>query len=153
MNSKYDVYLAGSMTGRPVGEVRLERAEACAVLSTMGLTWYDPAENEGLERLDPQSLISNAFDRDRMEAFVKKDLAAVAASRAVLHLTGDLASEGSNWEMAYAVWQRQIPVHLVAPLRVLGVKMSFTNILVDGVHENLYFACKAIKNVLHSEER
>lgn len=143
-----DVYLAGSMTGRKVREVLLERAEAKAILSSYGLTWYDPAGDEGLEKLNPESIISNAFDLDRMTYFVKKDLAAVAECRSVLNITGDMPSEGSTWEMAYAVFYRQIPVILVAPQRVQRAKMSFTNVLVDGLYNTLGEAVEVLSKKL-----
>src|SRR5450755_3519108 len=130
-NPMYDVYIAGAMTHRKIGSVLLERAETKALLSAYGLTYYDPAENEGLEKHeDMNDIISNAFDRPRMEAFVKKDLQAVSQSRSVLNISGDLQSDGTLWEMAFAVFHRFIPVHLVAPQRVSQAKMSFTNILV-----------------------
>lgn len=137
MKTSYDVYIAGSMTGRKVKEVLLERAETKALLSAYDLSYYDPAEDEGLEKLDPNWIISNAFDEPQMKKYVSKDLAAVAKSRAVLNITGDMPSDGSSWEMAFAVFHRFIPVHLVAPQRLSKAKMSFTNILVDGLHETL----------------
>lgn len=137
METTYDVYLAGAMTGRKVKDVLFERAEAKALMSAYNLTWYDPADNEGLEDKDGEVLISNAFDEPRMKKYVSKDLAAVAQSKAVLNITGDLASDGTSWEMGFATFHRFIPVHLVAPQRFSGAKMSFTNILVDGIHETL----------------
>lgn len=143
-----DVYIAGAMTGRKVCEVLLERAEAKALLTAYGLTYYDPAEDENLEALPIDSIISNAFDVVKMSSFVSKDLAAVSSCRSVLNITGDIQSDGSSWEMAYAVYYRMIPVHLIAPLRVSGSKMSFTNILVDGLHKSLPDAIVAIDKAL-----
>lgn len=147
-NNSFDVYIAGSMTGRKVRDVLLERAEAKALLACFYLTYYDPAADEMLELMDPDSVISNAYDASRMAKFVSKDLNAVAHCRAVLNITGDLASEGSDWEMAYAVYHRQLPVHLVAPKRLSGAKMSFTNILVDGLHNTLADAIIAVDRTL-----
>jgi hypothetical protein len=148
MAHKWDVYIAGSMTNRPVREVLMERAEAKALLACFDLTYYDPAADELLELMDPEAIISNAFDKYRMARFVSKDLNAVSQCRAILNITGDLPSEGSDWEMAFAVYHRQIPVHLVAPLRVSGEKMSFTNILVDGLHNSLAEAIIAVDKAL-----
>jgi hypothetical protein len=145
---KTDIYLAGSMTGRKVSQVLFERAEAKALLSAYGLTWYDPADGEGLEEMAGDAIISNAFDLPKMKKFVSKDLAAVANSRAVLNINGDMGSEGALWEMAFAVFHRFIPVHIVAPLRVSMSKMTFTNVLVDGLHENLQSAVFAISEKL-----
>lgn len=146
--SQYDVYIAGAMTGRLVREVLFERRQAKYWLHAAGLTWYDPADNEGLEKRLDSEIISNAFNKRRMKKFVSKDLAAVAESRSILNLTGDLSSDGSTWEMAYAVFYRHIPVHLVAPRRATGELMSFTDVLVDGVHDYLLTAIKAIKKSL-----
>ena len=148
----FDVYLAGSMTGRKVRDVLLERAEAKTLLSAYGLSFYDPADGEGLENQDQESVVSNAFDFPRMKMFVKKDLHAVSQSRAVLNITGDLPSEGSCWEMGFAVFHRLIPVHLVAPQRVTQAKMSFTNVLVDGMHETLQEAVFALSEELKKEK-
>lgn len=144
----YDVYIAGSMTGRKVRDVLFERAEAKALLSVYGLTYYDPAQDEGLEAMDPEAIISNAYDLEKMRTYVKKDLNAVAQSRAVLNISGDLPSEGSSWEMAFAVYSRQIPVFLVAPKRWSGQKMTFTNILVDGIYFSLTDAVVATAKAL-----
>lgn len=141
----WDVYIAGSMTGRQISYVLQERYFVRDLLTLYGLTYYDPAESEGLERCNPFTLISNSYNKKRMKKYVSKDLKAVSECRSILNITGDLPSEGSNWEMAYAVWYRHIPVHLVAPLRVKGSKMTFTNILVDGLHKDLMSAIKAIK--------
>jgi hypothetical protein len=145
----YDIYIAGSMTGRKIGQVLLERAETKALLSAYGLTYYDPAENEGLEKHeDMNDIISNAFDLPKMQEFVKKDLSAVANSRAVLNINGDLSSEGALWEMAFATYHRFISVHIVAPQRLSQAKMTFTNVLVTKIHETLQEAVFALAEEL-----
>jgi hypothetical protein len=148
MESQFDIYLAGSMTGRSVGDVLNERAKAKELLKAASLTWYDPADNEGLDKLDKSAIISNAFDKPKMKAFVSKDLNAVSRCRAVLNITGDLPSEGSTWEMAYATFYRLIPVVLVAPERLKGSKMTFTNILVEGMFNTLEEAICHISTAL-----
>lgn len=148
-----DVYIAGSMTGRKIGSVLLERAETKALLSAYGLTYYDPAENEGLElHEDMNDIISNAFDLPKMTEFVKKDLNAVAHSRAVLNINGDLASEGALWEQAFATYHRFIPVVIVAPLRCTGEKMTFTNVLVTKMVPTLQEAVFYISELLKRNE-
>jgi hypothetical protein len=144
----FDVYLAGSMTGRKIKDVLQERANAHYILKAYGLTYYDPASDEGLENLDPNTVICNAFDRPQMEKFVKKDLAAIAQCKALLNITGDLPSEGTDWEMAYATFYRIIPIVLVAPKRHSGARMSFTNILVNGCFETLEEAVQEVQRCL-----
>ena len=146
--STYDVYIAGSMTGRKIQDILFERAETKALLSAYGLSWYDPAEGEGLEEQDSNAVVSNAFDFPKMESFVKKDLAAVAASRSVLNINGDMSSEGALWEMAFATYYRFIPVFLVAPLRVSGAKMTFTNVLATAMYGTLQEAVFALNEKL-----
>jgi hypothetical protein len=146
--SRYDIYICLAMTGRKVREVLLDCAETKALLSAYGLSFYCPADDEGLEKLDPESVISNAFDEERMRRYVTKDLAAVGNSRALLNVTGDRQSDGCLWEMAFATFHRFIPVHIVAPQRVTKAKMSFTNILVDRCHETLGEAVFALSEKL-----
>ena len=143
--AQWDVYLAGSMTGRTIAQVLTERSNARHWLDVAGLTYYDPAEDEDLDKLQYNTIISNAFNKKKMKSYVSKDFAAISECKTILNLTGDLPSEGSTWEMAYAVLYRRIPVHLIAPERRKGAKMTFTNILVDGLHKDLKSAIKAIK--------
>lgn len=150
--NKYDVYLAGAMTGRKVSDVLKERAEAIQALKAAGLTVYDPAADEELENHDPNSIISTSLDKPQMEWFVKKDLAAVANSRSILNINGDKISDGAIWEMAYAVYHRQIPVFLVAPGRQSERIMGFTNILVDEIHYDVQEAVNALKIRLQKED-
>jgi nucleoside 2-deoxyribosyltransferase len=148
MDRTYDVYLAGAMTGRKISEVLKERYKAHGLLRKAGLTFYCPAADEELEGYKPSHIISTAYDKRKMDWFVKKDLAAVAASRSVLNLNGDRISDGAAWEMAFAVYHRQIPVYIVAPERSIGLKMGFTNILVDGIFTTQEEAIKALAKEL-----
>jgi len=146
--SQYDVYLAGAMTGRKVSEVLKERYIAHGLLRKAGLTFYCPAADEELEGFKPGHIISTAYNKEKMDWYVKKDLGAVAASRSVLNINGDRMSDGAAWEMAFAVYHRQIPVYIVAPERSVGLKMGFTNILVDGIFPTVEEAVKALKEKL-----
>jgi Domain of unknown function (DUF4406) len=147
----FDVYIAGGMTGRRVGQVLLERATAKAMMKLAGLTWYDPAEDEGLEKFDDGHVITTAFNFFTMKSYASKDFKALTQCRSVLNLTGDIQSDGAGWEMAYAVWQRQIPVVMVAPKRHSGELMGFTNIMVDKICPTLPEAIKEISNALLRE--
>lgn len=146
--TNYDVYVAGAMTGRKVSEVLKERYYAHGLLRKAGLTFYCPAADEELEGYKPDHVISTAYNKSKMVWYVKKDLAAVAASRSVLNLNGDRMSDGAAWEMAFAIYHRQIPVYIVAPERATGLKMGFTNILVDGIFTNAEEAVKALRKEL-----
>jgi nucleoside 2-deoxyribosyltransferase len=150
MKNSYDVYLAGAMTGRKVKDVLAERHHAHQVLRDAGLTYYCPAADEGLEILDQDAVISTSYDFDKMKAYVKKDLAAVAASRAVIHLSGDRISDGAIWEMGFAVYHRQIPVILVAPNRQMGKTMGFSNVLADAICYNVEEAVIELKKRLEA---
>lgn len=145
--SQYHVYLAGAMGGCFVNDVIETREYAKGLLRKAGLTYYDPAEDEGLV---PQrnSIISLYYSKVKMLRFVEKDLAAVAESRCILNLTGDRVSDGVTWEMAYATFYRQIPVYCVAPQRAKGELMGFTNILSDKLFKDIESAVRFIKKDL-----
>jgi hypothetical protein len=146
-----DVYLCGAMTGRPVVYVLKERRLAKELLIQAGLTYYDPAEDEHIEDFKDAHIITTAFDFFTMKSYASKDFKALTQCRSVLNLTGDIQSDGSGWEQAYAVWQRQIPVVIVAPKRFSGELMGFTNIMVDKICPTLPDAIKEISNALHRE--
>ena len=148
----YDVYLAGAMSGRKLEDVLIERSIAKALLDKVGLTYYDPAADEDLNTVSTDGSINKSFDKKRMEWYVKKDLKAVSSSQCVLNLTGDIMSDGCAWEMAFAVYHRQIPVYLIAPQRILGIKMGFTNILVDGMFTTIEEAIQFLISKKVSEQ-
>ena len=142
----YNVYLAGAMSGRNLDEVLREREQAKKLLREQGLTFYDPASDEDLNEVSKKGWINNNFNKSRMEWYVKKDLKAVSQCDCVLNITGDLMSDGCAWEMAFAVYARQLPVYIVAPLRKSRKKMGFTNILVDGIFNTVEEAVCHISN-------
>lgn len=141
---QYQVYIAGAMGGRRVSEVLAERRWARAWLNVKGLSFYDPAQDEGLDKLHPNCIISLKYSKAKMKRFVNKDLAAVAESKYVLNLTGDRISDGTAWEMAYATFYRLLPVYCVAPKRANGELMGFTNILSTHLFDTIKAAVCAI---------
>lgn len=138
------VYLAGAMSSRVIQDVLTERFEAAAACNHAGLDWYDPAESEGLERLDPAHDIPINYDRKTMAAFVRKDEAALDKCDVLLNLTADRASDGTAWEMARAYYKLHIPIVLVSPARVAGKLTNFSSIKADAVFATVEEAARYI---------
>lgn len=150
--AQFDIYLAGAMGGRTVHDVWNERCIARICCEKLGLTYYDPAEDEGVYKWPKNQIISTEYSRAKMQKFVSKDLTNVSECRAVLNLTGDRLSDGTAWEMAYAAFYRHIPVYVVSPRRKSGELMGFTNILADKLFKDTYSALKYIKVSLEAEK-
>jgi len=124
----YDVYLGGAMGGRLVSDVLAERAEAAMYCRSAGLTYYDPAEDEGLNFMEPTSLIPTNYNLAQMDQFVRKDDEAIDQARMFVNLTGDRVSDGTGWEMGRAYYQNRSKVILVAPQRYSLTLVGFSNI-------------------------
>lgn len=124
------VYLAGKMGGRPGKEVLEERERARAACSALGIQYIDPAQNENV---NPMDIIDLRMDYTTMKNSVAKDEYAIRHCDALLVLTGDTPSEGTGWEMGLAHFGLGIPVVMVAPKRVAGELMGFSNIKVDAM--------------------
>lgn len=124
----HDVYIGGAMGGRLVSEVLAERMAAKTLLREAGLSYYDPAEDEGLQAMPIHSRISLNYTLAKMEQFVKKDDFNVDHSRIFLNLTGDMKSDGTSWEMGRAFYLNRSPIIMVSPLRAEKQLIQFSNI-------------------------
>lgn len=124
------VYLAGRMGGRLGREVLLERACAVACCEDADLEAIDPAKHENI---NPDEVVNLQLDYLTMKSFVAKDEFAIRNCHALLVLTGDTPSEGTGWEMGLAHFELGIPVVMVAPKRVAGELMGFSNIKADAI--------------------
>ncbi len=122
---KYDVYLAGAMHMRLGKEVLAERANAKHICTTLGLTYYDPAEDEHIE---PNEIIDAKPSRRRMGWYVRKDDAHVDQCRSLLILTGDGASSGTLWEAGRMFYRNHRPIVAVAPRMCDRLLANFTTI-------------------------
>jgi nucleoside 2-deoxyribosyltransferase len=147
------VYLAGRMGGRLGKEVLEERARARKACRSSGLAYIDPAQNENV---DPNKPVDLRMDYVTMKNFVAKDEYAIRNCDALLVLTGDTPSEGTGWEMGLAHFELGIPVVMVAPKRVAGSLMGFSNIKADAILPTVEEAAKFIaenykeaKNAVH----
>jgi hypothetical protein len=129
------VYISGKMAGRPVGEVLDERLQTRVLCRKWGLRFIDPADGEGLEKLERNAIISFYYTEEQMAAFVAKDEADVLRSQFLLVLTGDTPSDGTWWEMSLAK-QFNIPIIMVAPKRAHGM-MGFSNFKVTQIFETI----------------
>ena len=133
MKRKFDIYLAGAMHGRTVGEVLAERSRAKLFCEFYGLSYYDPAEDEGLQNLPLDHIIDMKPDLHRMAGYVTKDELNLSKCRSILVLTGDRSSSGTGWEMGMSFWKLKIPISIVAPNMVRGKLVNFTTIKVDYI--------------------
>lgn len=130
---RYDIYLAGAMHSRSVGEVLAERLSARRLCDMYDLSVYDPASDEGLDQLSHGALIDAAPDLDKMHSYVLKDEKHLGKCRALLVLTGDRSSSGTAWEMALAHYELNIPIFLVAPRMARKELVNFTTIKADFI--------------------
>lgn len=144
---RYDVYLAGAMHGRPVGEVLAERSRAKFFCDYYGVTYYDPAEDEGLQFLPLSHIIDVKPDMERMEHYVKKDELNLSRCRALLVLTGDRASSGTLWEMGMAFWHLKIPIVAVAPKMSRGKLVNFTTVKADFIFATQEAAVEVVEYI------
>jgi len=125
---RYDVYLAGAMHGR-VGEVVLaERLAAKNICKKLGLTYYDPAEDEVIK---PNEIIDAKPNLKLMRWYVEKDDKHIDQCRSLLLLTGDKASSGSLWECGRMRYRNHRPIAVVAPLMCAGQLANFTTVKAD----------------------
>lgn len=130
------VYLAGKMSNRYVEDVKSERKRAKDALAKYGMVAVDPAAAEGkLWPRHKRAKISGKFEYKIMKALVNRDKGLIRRCDILLVLTGDVPSEGTNAEFLYAQ-TIGIPVVMIAPERVKGNWMGWTNILVGK--ENLF---------------
>ena len=145
MKIRYAVYLAGSMHGRRVKEVLRERAEAKEICRKLCLSYYDPADDEGLEHLSPDSIIDLKPNLRLMKSYVDKDDRHVDRSKYLLVLTGDKSSSGTAWEMARHYYRNRRPIVLVGPRQYDGLLTNFTTIKAEKICATLKQALTYIK--------
>ncbi len=141
---KFDIYLAGAMHGRRVCDVLTERQVAKDYCDAYKLSYYDPAGDEGLDKLPPESLITSAPTREVMEHYVKKDDANLDRCRVLLVLTGDINSSGTAWEMARHYYKNKRPIFLVSPMHYIEQIVNFTSIKATFIHSSIPVAVVAI---------
>lgn len=136
------------MHSRPVGEVVAEREKAKALCDLYEVTYYDPAEDEGLERLQPGQLIDSKPNLELMQHYVWKDESHLEQCQAILVLTGDRSSSGCAWEMAKAYYELNIPIFLVASKMATGQLVNFTTIKADFICETQEEAVEMLADYL-----
>lgn len=144
----FRVYLAGSMAGRVAEIVRAERQLAVKQFAKAGIHAIDPGASEkNLWKSGKNSKISHAAPLKIMEAFVRQDLWLIRRVDALVVLTGDYASDGTWNEIAYA---RTIglPVVMIAPSRVRGDLVGWSNVLNPYIVEDLTSAIRLVKRKL-----
>lgn len=144
----FDLYIAGAMHNRPVGEVVAEREKARNYCEMYDLSYYDPSLDEGLEHLAQDALIDAKPDLALMQHYVHKDETNLEKCRALLVLTGDKSSAGTAWEMAKAYYDLNIPIFLIAPKMARLELVNFTTIKADFVCATQEEAISLLANYL-----
>lgn len=135
------VYLAGKMGGRMGYEVLMERRQAVDTCKGWDLDPIDPALGESIV---PERPVDLSLNYTTMKAFVAKDEFAIRNCDVLLVLTGDTPSEGTGWEMGLAHFELKMPIIMVAPKRVSGALMGFSNIKVDAMFSTVEEAAEFI---------
>ncbi len=138
------IYLAGSMAGRITKEVIAERKKASKLCRKYGLAPLDPGYSEAKDWTGYR--ISDSMSVKRMRQYVEKDLRMIRRADGLIKLTGDKASDGTDFEKDYAKFIG-IPVAIVAPARCKGQLMGFSNILFP-CFPNMKQAFKYLKKEL-----
>jgi hypothetical protein len=147
------VYLSGKMGGLPVREIVKSRLKARILCEQFGMSYFDPAEREGLYEMPGNQVIDMAIDRKTMADFVKADEAGLDKCSCVLVLTGDTPSDGAWWEMARAYYHLRIPVVMVAPKRVARRIMGFSNVKLSHIFSTIEEAVRAISKSLPTQRK
>lgn len=111
-------------------DVLAERENAKIICKQLGLKYYDPAEDELIK---PHLVIDSKPNIRRMRWYVAKDFKNLDKCRAIVVLTGDNASAGSNWEMARMYFKLKRPIILVAPRMFDGQLTNFTTVLATKI--------------------
>lgn len=135
------VYLGGRMGGRLGAEVLSERKHAVECCISWDLEPIDPAIGEGI---DPNKQVDLSMDYLTMKSFVTKDEQALRTCNVMLVLTGDTPSEGTGWEMGFAHYVLHLPIIMVAPKRVSGTLMGFSNMKADAIFSTVEEAVEFI---------
>lgn len=127
---KYDLYLAGAMHGRLGKDVLNERANAKALCKKLGLTYYDPAEDEMIR---PNIVIDKKPNLKRMKHYVRKDDFNLDHCHYLVVLTGDISSSGTAWEMGRMFYRNKRPIIIIAPRMYDKEFVNFTTIKVSKI--------------------
>ncbi len=143
--TSYRVYLSGSMANRLAEQVRSERELAVELFGKAGMYAVDPgASEQRLWKKGSKAKITLKFPPKIMKAFVTQDKKLIRLCDAILVMTGDTPSDGTWWEMCYA-HHIGIPVVMIAPKRVAGDIVGWSNFLADDLVNDLTSAVRLIK--------
>jgi len=133
------------MANRPAEVVKAEREEGVKLLAKAGIHGVDPgASEQKLWKTGKMKKISAKFPKKIMEAFKTQDKWLIRRCDALIVMTGDTPSDGTWREMAYAE-KIEIPVVMIAPRRLRGELVSWSNIEVPYIVNDIKAAIRLIK--------
>lgn len=145
MKLRYDCYLAGAMHKRLGRDVLAERENAKVICRQLGLTYYDPAQDELIK---PHLVIDAKPNIKIMRWYVQKDFKNLDKCRAIVVLTGDASSSGTAWEMARMYFKLKRPLILVAPRMFDRQLTNFTTVLATKICATQLSAFRYLKGRL-----
>lgn len=125
----YKVYMAGSMEGRTYESLFYEHYYVRSELIKLGLDVFDPLLKEDHK---PGKLVGLKHCGMNPLTVYKQDLTAVEKASIVFWITGDIPSEGSVTEIAWAgcmnrFFKRQKLILIVSPKRFSKKMNHFAN--------------------------
>jgi hypothetical protein len=142
---KYNCYLAGAMHKRLGRDVLAEREHAKVICKQLGLTYYDPAEDELIK---PHLVIDAKPNIRLMRRYVAKDFKNLDKCSAIVVLTGDNSSSGTLWEAARMHFIHGRPIILVAPRMYDRQLTNFSTVLATKICATQLSAFRYLKRRL-----
>lgn len=115
-----EIYLSGTMEGRPYEEVELERVEARELLTSAGFGVCDPLRHKHAEIKAGKTIMNLAKTTFEVQQIESRDEFDVLNSDAILILTGDTPTSGTWFEFALSYYssyfgKKYIPRVVIAP--------------------------------------
>ena len=145
------VYMAGSMEGRKYEELKYEHFYVATQLRTLGLDVFDPLLKE---KHKPGKVVGMKGCGLPPKQVYLQDLGAVESADIILWMTGDIQSEGSVTEVAWAGAMNRFKlgskrIVIVSPRRHSGSLNHFANmhkgvVVVESVDDAIQYLRKVV---------
>ena len=104
------------------------------------MSYYDPAADEGLDKLNKNAIIDSKPNLKLMRHYVKKDDSHLDRCYYLLVLTGDISSSGTAWEMGRHSYKNRRPIILVSPKQYMGSLVNFTTVKATKIYPSIFEA-------------
>ena len=150
-NKVIKCYLAGSMEGRKYEDLKYEHYYVCSQLRTLSIDVFDPLLKEDHK---PGKLVGIKSCGMTAKDVNHQDLTAVENDDIVFWVTGDIQSEGSVTEIAWAGAMNRFGLSaklilIVSPRRYSGELNHFANLhpgtqVVESVDDGIQYIRRAL---------